>query len=373
MSIYVPKQGEVDTIATTSHDGLTDTPWETLAYRIPRNATVPELLRAAKLDWGLLHLPLESGIPHNKIPEDLIPEGFELRDDGKLYVPVPKHFCLRRADNLDILSPYMGNRYKPIDNLYAFEVFDEFIRAGQMTMETAGSLHGGKHVWGLASMNKGFVLDNGEEVRGYFLLIQSHQYGHSLQARFTPIRYPGGNTFVHQLEGEGVARGYYAMPHSRVFDAERIEEIKQVLTQAEAQLRDFEGKARYLAGSHIEEKDGVMYLCQLFNTELIQTRKQDKEKMPQTYEELIVAGDANRKVKKVAEHVLTGPGAFLPSSDGTAWGLYQGVVGAMDHVMGHNPDTLLEASWLGKDAGIKVKALDMSLVLAEMSNSDPLE
>ena len=362
MSVMKPSQSALSTLATTDHDPIIGTPWEKVAYPIPPNASIPELLQAAKLNWGLLHLPLDTGIPVDKIPEHMIPEGYEVKEGGKIYVPVPKHYCLRRADNLEILSPYMGNRYKPIENEYAFSIFDQFVRAGEMTLESAGSLHGGKHVFGLAKIGKNFTLADGETIEGYFLLIQSHAYGHSLKAMFTPIRYPSGNTLVTKLAN--VKDGYYAMPHSRVFDDARIEEIKDVVTGAERQLRDFQRTAEFLASSHIEAKDGIFYLAKLFDSKLINRRKADKKPLPSSYHDLLEAEDANRVIKKVALSVIESPGAQLESCKGTAWGLFQGVVHALDHVNGHNTDTRLEASWIGKDAGIKVKALDMSVVMA---------
>lgn len=82
-------------------------------------------------------------------------------------------------------------------------------------------------------------------------------------------------------------------------------------------------------------------------------------------DELFESEDANRVVKNVAECVLSSPGADLESCKDTAWGYLQGVLHALDHQNGHNPDTRLHSSWLGKDAGIKVQALDMSVVMAE--------
>lgn len=362
MSLFVPKEGEVSTIALSSHDPIKGTPWEKVAHLLPPNATVPELLKAANLNWGLLHLPIENTIPKEYAQAAGI-KGLDGEPiDRAVRLPVEKHFTLRRADTLEVLSPYMGNRYKPIKNQYAFEVFDQFVKAGEMTMESAGCLHNGEHVFGLAKIGKNFTLADGESIEGYFLLIQSHAYGHSLKAMFTPIRYPSGNTFVTKLSG--VNGGYYAMPHSRVFDNARIEEIKDVVSKAEKQLKDFEATARFLAGTNIEEKDGVFYLAQFFDTGLIKTRKADKKPMPQSYQELFAAGDANRRIKNVASTVLTCPGADLPSCKDTAWGCLQGVFHALDHQNGHNTNTRLESSWLGKDAGIKVKALDMSVVMA---------
>lgn len=351
MSVFKPQTDEVETfVATESYDGITDTPWESLANRIPDNANVQDMLNAANLNWQVLRLPLFTRIPYD-ISNSQSPL---LRE-----IVIPKSYCLVRHDNHDVITPYMGNRYKPVQNDEAFEVFDQFVRAGEMRMETAGMLHGGKHIWGLASIGKEFVLGNGEIIKGYFLLIQSHAYGYALRAMFTPVRYPGGNSFVH-----GVT---YAMPHSRVFDDARVQEIKEVLTKANAEMESYEAKARFLAGSKLNQKEGVMYLATLFDAKLIHRRKLDKEPMPENFNELLQSKDANRVVKRAVEAIESQPGADLDSCKDTAWGYYQGVVHALDHTMGHKPDTRLEASWLGKNAAVKVRALDLSMVFAEKS------
>ncbi len=358
MSLYKPNPEEISTFATVEDfDGIEGTPWEKLAYKLPKGATVPQMLEAAHLNWKVQHLQVSVDVPT------------QVDDEGKVItsvrVPVPKTFCLRREDNGDFLSPYMGNRYKPVQNEYAFEVFDQFVKAGDMRMVTAGSLHGGKHIWGLASINEEFILGDGEVIHGHFLLMQSHAYGYSLKAMFTPVRYPGGHSIVTPIKDIGKG-GFYSMPHSRLFDNKRIEEIKEVVTKAEDCFRAFEHKARFLAGTKIEERSGVLYLANMFDPKLIRTRTQDKEKMPQSYAELLVAEDANRTVKKVASIIQDYPGSDLPSCEGTAWGLLQGTMHAIDYELGRTPDTRLETSWLGKSVNLKAKALDLSVVTAEM-------
>ncbi len=83
-------------------------------------------------------------------------------------IPNPKSFALVRDSDLSILSPHVGSRYKVIQNHDAFTVFDEFVKAGQMTMETAGSFGNGQHIWGLAKTGHGFDLANGERIESYF-------------------------------------------------------------------------------------------------------------------------------------------------------------------------------------------------------------
>ncbi len=139
------------------------------------------MLTAAKLDWKVLRGEHRARVTIGGVEED---------------IPNPKSFALIRDSDKTILSPHVGPRYKVIQNHDAFTVFDEFVKAGQMTMETAGSFGNGQHIWGLAKTGHGFDLANGERIESYFLLLQSHLYGYALKAMWTPIRFPGGLTLV---------------------------------------------------------------------------------------------------------------------------------------------------------------------------------
>jgi phage/plasmid-like protein (TIGR03299 family) len=337
------------------NDFFEGTPWEEIATPIPKGATVDEILEIAGLDWGLLHLPIYA---QNIIGQIETPDG-ETKNEYE-YIRMPKTYSLLRDTDRKVLSNYMGNRYKPIDNRRAFEVFEQFTSAGNMTIETAGTIHDGKHVWGLASIGEGFRLSSGEQIKGYFLLIQSHEYGHSLKALFTPIRFPGGHTLVRNINIGGL-RGAYTMPHSRVFNEQRISEINELLDVARTDLEVFKGNAEFLSAASMTEEEGVFYLCQVHDKKLITRCKNLRVALPKTLGELQTNESANRPIRKVADIVRSYPGANFPSCHNTAWGWYNAVVHGIDHVIGHSVNTRLDAAWLGKRAGEKNKAFELAL------------
>ena len=55
-----------------------------------------------------------------------------------------------------------------VQNEEAFEFFSEYCLAGDMSMETAGSLRDGKMVWGLAKVKESFDIG---KAKGRFVLI----------------------------------------------------------------------------------------------------------------------------------------------------------------------------------------------------------
>lgn len=371
---------DVESMGQVEHDCLTGTPWEKIGNKIPAGSSVEELLAAADLNWEVIKAPtvIEVEMPYNDYEKARVsePHRFEAQmNEGSntvtVRVPNPKSYGLVRSSDMHILSPYMGDRYKPVQNSDAFEVFQEFVNIGGMTMETAGSLCSGEHVWGLANMGKGFELANGETIKGYFLLLQSHSYGHALKAMFTPVRYPGGHTLVQHINLKGVGgKSTYTMSHARYFNDERIQEIKELLGIAEKALEEFQQTASFLANTKFDENKGVHYLVSTFNPELIVKRNLDNKNLPHTLNELMNDEDANRVVKRAAALVDNYPGADLPSCKGTAWGYYNTVAHAFDHAFGHSVDTRIQSSWIGKNRDRKETALRTAEIMATAMNKE---
>ena len=69
-----------------------------------------------------------------------------------------------------------------------------------MEMHTAGSLKGGQQVWALAKIKESFdVFGKEDTVESYLLFSNPHQYGKSIDIRFTPIRVVCNNTLTFSL------------------------------------------------------------------------------------------------------------------------------------------------------------------------------
>lgn len=331
------------------NDCLTGTPWENLGARVPKGASVQEMLVAAGLDWNVLR-------GDSKIHVQT--------DDGIVVLNNPKSFALVRDTDMSILSPFVGPRYKIIQNSDAFGVFCEFVDAGQMTMETAGSLNNGQHIWGLARTGHRFELADGEVIESYFLLLQSHLYGYALKAMWTPIRFPGGHTLVQGINKKGVGgniKTTYTMSHARKFTPERIQEIKEVVGIAAKAMVEFQGHAEFMAKMRVSEADAIEYLASIFDRSLKTKRTMDQKPMPRTLTEVIEAQDVGRNLKKVARQLQDTRDKW---SAGTAWGYYSAAQHMFDHEMGHKRDTALESAWIGKNRDEKQRAFKLATILA---------
>lgn len=355
----------VDNIAATGLDPLVGTPWEKVAARIPDGASVDQILEVAGLNWNVTKLPVFTEITNSINPEDFQPVYPDQPD--KIRIEVPGSYTCIRLDNRQVISPFLGDRYKLVQNDAAFQAFERFCLVGGLNIETAGALSGGKHVWALASIDDGIEVSEGEILKGYFLLMQSHFYGHSLKAMFTPIRYPGGHTLVKAINVRN-KKGYYTMPHSRRFTEERQIEIDELVERAQESMAQYVKTARLLIQSKFTEADGVYLLASVYDPKLITNLRKDESPLPTTLDELYNHPLRNRTIRRVIRNIPE-DAMNMPSCNGTAWGWYNVVANDIDKG-GRSASTSLEASWMGKGVRTKVLALNKATIMAASKTSE---
>jgi phage/plasmid-like protein (TIGR03299 family) len=308
----------VETMAYTN-----EVPWHGLGVRLEKAATPAAMLKHAGLDWRVDRVPLYAGESRKPI------EGFaalQRSSDGK---------------TLDVV----GSRYKPVQNEDVFAFFKEFTEAGEATMETAGSLNGGRYVWALANLSASFSLAGGDRVNGYLLVASPHIQGKTLVVKFTTIRVVCQNTLSLALRSGGSS---WRMSHTRSFDSVTQAEAKEALGIARDQMGEFEATARKLKKMKLDRKKIVEVLAMTFQPGFeVKELLKDSSLLSRKMEVLL---DVNEKA----------PGA----DPGTGWGLLNAVTYYADHVASRTADKRLTNAWLGKTANQKEAVLESLLELA---------
>ena len=211
---------EVETMAYAG-----DTPWHGLGKRVIADLTPAQMLKEAELDWTVEKIPAYADVRGKQIY-------------------VGKDALVRSSDGrvLDTVS----QDWNPVQNETAFEFFNEFIMAGDMEMHTAGSLKSGEIVWALAKVKDSFELFNGDKVDSYLLFSNPHQYGKSIDIRFTPIRVVCNNTLTLSLNSKSDLM--VRMSHRKEFDAEFVKDTLGVANQKLGTYKDmasFLGSKRF--------------------------------------------------------------------------------------------------------------------------------
>jgi phage/plasmid-like protein (TIGR03299 family) len=305
----------VNGVAQMAYAG--ELPWHGLGSQVSDDISTDGMMEAAGLDWSVTKQPM-----------------YYMDDLGEMGEVPGKSALVRSSDNkvMDIV----GQDWNPVQNAEAFEFFREFVDSGDMKMHTAGSLKGGKMVWALAKVNDGFTIKTaqGEDsVESYLLFSNPHQYGKSIDVRFTPIRVVCNNTLTLSLN-QNVDQ-YVRMGHQRPFNAE---DAMATLGMAHQKLETYKEAAEYLCQKSYTSEQMVDYFNQVFPS--------------------ASSRDSN-KSREAQEVMHTQAGANL--GEGTFWQLFNTVTYMTDHTLGRNADTRLQSSWYGQNQNVKKKALELAV------------
>lgn len=360
---------EVETMAYRK-EGEHSVPWHGLGYAIEHDATPEEMLKAAGLNWTVSKRPLWT--PATSV-------GVESPDIGSILegslIKVPDHFALVRDSDNKVLGP-AGKDYIPTQNRQAFDFFKKFTDAGEMRMETAGSLQGGKQVWVLAKLLWKFTLPGGDIVMSYLLMSSPHVWGKSFVMKFVTVRVVCNNTFVMAMN-ESTAQKGFRMPHIRAFDSEVYAEAAQTLGIARELFDDFNKKAEIMARATVDQQVVIRYIADIFQPELMteQFGKAYGAATEITRSKLILDPDSPKvdpiNFKRTAFDVFNSinrqPGADLKSANGTMWGAFNAVTYYMDHTAGRDRDNALHAAWFGQKAVLKTAAYGSAARIATLA------
>ena len=305
----------VNGVAQMAYAG--ETPWHGLGVKVSNDLTPEQMMDKAGLNWAVEK-------------KDLTIEGTNIK--------VPGHQALIRSTDSKILD-VVGEDWNPVQNEEAFKFFSEYVLAGDMEMNTAGSLKGGRNVWALAKVKESFTILGSDQIDSYLLFSNPHQYGKAIDVRFTPIRVVCNNTLTMSLQS--ASKNQVKLNHRSVFDAETV---KTTLGIAHEKFGKYKEMAEFLAS----KKFSVDSLIQYYNDVFPHTYNKDKSVKVSKVEDLT-------KTAKAAMAVLdTQPGANLGA--GTWWQAFNSVTYLTDHEMGRTADTRMESAWFGINQARKIKA-----------------
>lgn len=314
----------VETMAYTG-----EVPWHGLGVPVSNDLTPAQMMEKAGLDWRV-----------DEVDCYIKTRNGEVKTGQKALV--------RSTD--DRILTTVGENWNPVQNSEAFEFFSEYVLAGDMEMHTAGSLKDGQMTWALAKVKDSFELFKGDKVDSYLLFSNPHQYGKSIDIRFTPIRVVCNNTLTFSLEQQ--AEKSVKVGHRVAFDAS---EVKRALGIATSKLNTYKEMAQFL-GSKRYTQDNVI---EFFNT--VFPRTADKRVLGKA----LAIDTLSRNAKFCYDALEVQPGA--EHAEGSWWQAFNAVTYVTDHVQGRNSDNRLYSNWFGGNELRKRNALKKALEMAEVA------
>ena len=302
-------------------------PWHGLGVPVSNDLTPAQMMQKAGVDWTVQEC--ESFVDFN---------GERISTGQKALV--------RSTDGRVLTN--VGKDWNPVQNEQAFEFFSEYVFAGDMEMHTAGSLKDGQMVWALAKVKDSFDLFGGDQVESYLLFSNPHQYGKSIDVRFTPIRVVCNNTLSLSLSMQ--AERQVKVGHRVEFNPG---EVKEALGIASEKLATYREMAEYLGSKRFSMDKLIEY----YNT--VYPRTSDKR----VQDKKLSVDTLSRNAKQCLDVLETQPGAKF--AEGSWWQAYNSVTFVTDHVQGRNADNRLYSSWFGGNQTRKKNALETAIEFAE--------
>lgn len=325
---------EIESFASLRQPG-----WHQLGTVFSKPVTADELMELAHLSkWNVRLIEIEA-------------PGFNM--NGQKYYFIVRDNPLTKE--VDILST-AGQRYEAFQNETLFYMGHDLQEAGLGRWETAGSLKGGRVVFGSLSVDREVVLDPSganDVIKNYLLLAASHDGTLAITAANTPVRVVCSNTLNFALSG---AKQKFSFRHTQTAES-KAQYVAKAMKDAHGYIDKFEAVANKLIGKKISDK--------VFNDILLAAYPKPAEK-----EE----GKGNRAMtmwtKKfdVLNDLRTSPTNAM--WDGTAWGALQVLTEDLDWFRtgrGDNAEENLSAARAGFDPAVNATRNKFLTIVSEVA------
>jgi phage/plasmid-like protein (TIGR03299 family) len=158
----------------------------------------------------------------------------------------------------DVLG-IVGERYVPLQNEDLFSFGDNILDGGGR-WETAGSIRGGRVVFGSLALERETVLDpNGvaDVVKTYLLINTSHDGSIAIQASITPVRVVCANTLnvaLNRTKKKDGVKQSFKIRHTQTAEG-KITVARQALGMANSYMDEFDKMAHAMIAKEISAKD----------------------------------------------------------------------------------------------------------------------
>jgi phage/plasmid-like protein (TIGR03299 family) len=315
----------VEGVAQMAYAG--ETPWHGLGTQVSNELSPAQMQTKAGLDWTVHEVEAYVDVNGDKIPTG-------------------QKSLIRSSDNKVLTN--VGGAWNPVQNTEAFEFFSEYVLAGDMEMNTAGSLKGGRNVFALAKVNESFSILGEDQVDSYLLFSNPHEYGKAIDIRFTPIRVVCNNTLTFSLNTR--SSNFVKLNHRTKFNADMVKEQMGLASEKFAQYKDM---AEFLSTKKFSVDALINYYAEVFPY----THKTSEA--PSTVEDL------SKNAQDAYAVLDTQPGANF--GEGTWWQALNSVTYLTDHKLGRNADSRMQSAWFGINQARKIKAVNKAVEYATAS------
>lgn len=323
--------------------------WHGLGQPLPEGLSAVEGFQKVGLDWT----------------EELLPvfcERDRLTSDGiqTQRIKLPDHLAHVRVDTGGVLG-LVSSTYRPVTN-QELATFADAI-AGEdyaVTLDSAGSLHGGRRIFASVKLPSELRLGRGGADRSEFYVLISNGHGGTAAFAATPttIRVVCNNTLSYALHRDGSTGIRFV--HSGDLDA-KLAQARLILGLARKETERFEAAATALASVQLSVGQTRGFLDDAWHAAF--GALPDQERDPEAYERV-----AARKRETIDAWLVNidNERQRVAGLHGTAWSALNAVTEWHEHErgrMGPTTDARRHSNLFGTSARAKRATLKVALEL----------
>ena len=303
----------------TAFASLRQPAWHGLGTVFTDEVNTSEMLSLAHLnDWNV------------RLEDVAIPDTFE-SDKNYSFVTRTNPFDRTKNDVLGVV----GERYVPLQNEDLFSFGDNLLDGGGR-WETAGSIKGGRVVFGSIALTDSITLDpNGraDKIDNYLLINTSHDGSIAIQASITPVRVVCANTLnlaLSSFKGKKDVKQTFKIRHTQTAEG-KIAVAREALGLAHKYIDEFSTMANEMIEKEI-------------------TKAQFDKIVELAYPAPTKDAKGSQKKYDAKVDLLQGiyVGQYNNTISGTAWGAYNALTERLDWYRssrgGNNESILASAS-----------------------------
>jgi phage/plasmid-like protein (TIGR03299 family) len=301
-------------------------PWHGLGQRLTEGASIDEWREQAGLNFEVLR----SGVK------------FDQLDGNRSYLAdYAQRHVLYRSDTKKALSVVSdGYQIHQPEDVLGFS--RHRAKIGGFQLETAGVLRDGEKIWGLAKVNDGVEIVDGDVIKPYLLLATSYDGSLATTARFTSIRVVCNNTL--QMARADNKSGVVKVRHDSTFDSDAVRRQLGIFKDS---WERFQTEMRTLAGKTLR-----FHEAEAFAAKLLSKR--------QTLNAIGIKPDVTKSPGYISIMELFKRGALGREMVGnTAYGMLNAVTEHVDHYRGRTVDSRIDAAWFGVGNNLKLEAKEL--------------
>jgi phage/plasmid-like protein (TIGR03299 family) len=266
------------------------------------------------------------------------------KNDPAAWQTMKDSHILLRSDTKAALA-IVSSKFKVVQPRKILYTMADWAEESGMTLETAGTLHGGRKFWALAKIGAQTVIKHKADiVGGYILLATACDGSMATIAKRTSIRVVCQNTLNASLRGAADCK----VSHRSTLDTNAM---RDELGLAREQFVEWSNTMRALADTRVSIDTAERVLIQAVTGQELQSLNAEK---------LAEARDKAAFKKMLALFEGEGRGATLEGVKGTAWGLLNACTEYNDHhARATSIDNRLESAWFGPGEKMKGRVLEL--------------